>query len=1841
MAVFCVEMLLKIVALGFAGDQHTYLKDSWNRLDFIVVILGIVAAFDLGNFSAIRTVRVLRPLRTLQGFAGMRQLVVTLLRSLPLLLDVGVLVFFLFFLFGLVGVQLFAGTLDRRCAVLENPNAGCELCGSNATHAAFAGCDASCALPERPRWSTPDDPEELCGGPRLGQYPARDAYEPSGHKCAMGAFCVDFGRSPNYGITNFDDVLSAWLTIFQCISQEGWTDVMYWVADAASPWGWIYFVAMIILGSFFAVNLALAVLFVSFVNGRKDDEEANPRDRERAAEAKKSVVESEDQYQAAKLEEVERMIAKHARSPRSGGDKNSRAFSDPPNSTATPSGVGLESAEFGSASVAPLPPGAEGGEASSFSPGHLASAPGSPSVQNAALEQNAVASDSPWKEAGFADVRSWVRARGGDVEDVAVVDGRLTVLVPGRWKKFQRACRQLSVDRRFANFTMFLIVANTALMASEFYGMPRSMIDAYEVVNYVVTTYFALEMVIKIVGLKPRGYVADSFNVFDGVVVVVSLIELGISAAGDDSGSGGSLSVLRSGRLLRIFKLARSWPQLRKIISTILATIPSMSSLAGMLMLFIFIFDLLGMQLFGYKFIFCDWYGVAGAEPLCPPGVGSSACPKRRDCYAPCDATQAGAWVTYGDPGFGDVTAQGPCAAYVGDGDGDETTYLARLGPSDQPRHNFDDIFWAFVTIFQVLTGEDWNRVMYDGMRTTGGIASVYFILLVVIGNYIVLNLFLAILLDNFSGLDVDEEEGGGGVEGEEPLEKGGGGEKEKGGGGSKGGGGGSGAVDAGGSTELSNGGTSDPAAVTPDLPSKARRERRWSDVSDAGESGYDKLGNRSAAASRTGWRRRLVRRLRRLVAHKYFENFMVAMIILSSLMLALDSPEKVHPDSEFKRVLNALDVAFVVVFIVEATLKIAALGAGYFRDSWNVFDFIIVVIGFVSSIIELAALSGRGSTVARALRAFRALRPMRVAARNEGMKVVISALFRAIPSIANVALVCALFYLIFGILGLNLFMGKMHQCYDADTGEALAPAALGLPAAALTRAWCGAGARLVGCLGESRATFFADASVESSDENMMSALGWTCVASTASDTSVNAAFNRLETWGGSWTCDASPATRAVLNGAEASSDYGALGSANRLGAEAEAAAVASVLATGAFASSCSPTFLRTEWRTPTNYNFDHIGASMLVLFETATLEMWLDVMYHAVDAVDEGFHPRANHNPGAAIFFVVFIVIGAFFVMNLFVGVTIDKFNEMKEENAAEGRGDGAVFVTEEQRRWQQVEKMLMQCKPVKHLDPPEHPARLRVFEIVTRDEFDAFIMVAIVANVVVMCMTHSDESEAFARSLFVANSVFTFIFLSEVLAKTFALGPRAYFGDKWNRFDTFVVALSLAGFAVEMGTDTKASYLAMLRVFRVARVLRLVKRAKGLRTLLQTLLFSLPALLNVGSVLFLFFFIFAVMGMNLFGSVKLQDGLTRHANFRDFPSSISVLFRAATGETWNGIMHDCMISKRCVEILNGPNAGTWLDKDDLESPRSALLDGLDAFDDYRDRCTPSTAGTIFFFVAFILLCAFVMLNLVIAVILDNFESYSKTADLPVSDDDFAEFASEWGKMDRFGTYYVKVQQFPRLLRRIRAPLGVKTLPKDMQKRALSRTLFHCDVRVHPGEKIHFADAIAALAARVDGLDKTNSETDKDSNGANANEKGASKNALSPDKASFAARLDAAADEDEDAAEPLLVCHYFAALYVQCAWKGKLARRRVQLKKLKRKKDRARRRREEGGGGGGGGTSVLEGPGAAGSEETHESDFSDSRTGTPMLTPSNSVGRAHQRAKTENGDGFARALGA
>ena len=117
------------------------------------------------------------------------------------------------------------------------------------------------------------------------------------------------------------------------------------------------------------------------------------------------------------------------------------------------------------------------------------------------------------------------------------------------------------------------------------------------------------------------------------------------------------------------------------------------------------------------------------------------------------------------------------------------------------------------------------------------------------------------------------------------------------------------------------------------------------------------------------------------------------------------------------------------------------------------------------------------------------------------------------------------------------------------------------------------------------------------------------------------------------------------------------------------------------------------------------------------------------------------------------------------------------------------------------------------------------------------------------------------------------------------------------------------MSAFAVEVMFGQVAGVdFTLLRVVRVVRIFRLVKVSRHLRAIFSTLLISLPSLGNVGALLFMVFFMYAVAGQQLFGGVTDGEFVTEHANFRDFRHSILLLFRMSTGESWNGIMHDCV---------------------------------------------------------------------------------------------------------------------------------------------------------------------------------------------------------------------------------------------------------------------------------------------------------------------------------------------
>merc|ERR1711871_349243 len=194
-----------------------------------------------------RLLRVFRPLRIINKLEGMKAIVKTLAMSAAGLRDTCVLCVLLFFMFGIVGDTLFSGVLRHKCFQAVTTN-------NETTYV------------EDP------DIERMCDG----------AYKcPSTHKCMFS------NTAPNFSITSFDHIAVGFLTIFVAITLEGWVDVIYQVQDGYSyPAATLYFHLLVIVGSLFAVNLALAVISDCFDQTLVSDEDDEELEDDEALEAR-------------------------------------------------------------------------------------------------------------------------------------------------------------------------------------------------------------------------------------------------------------------------------------------------------------------------------------------------------------------------------------------------------------------------------------------------------------------------------------------------------------------------------------------------------------------------------------------------------------------------------------------------------------------------------------------------------------------------------------------------------------------------------------------------------------------------------------------------------------------------------------------------------------------------------------------------------------------------------------------------------------------------------------------------------------------------------------------------------------------------------------------------------------------------------------------------------------------------------------------------------------------------------------------------------------------------------------------------------------------------------------------------------------------------------------------------------------------------------------------------------------------------------------------------------------------------------------------------------------------
>ncbi|CAH0562424.1 unnamed protein product [Brassicogethes aeneus] len=1715
--IYTFESAVKVMARGFILQPFTYLRDAWNWLDFVVIALAYVTmGIDLGNLAALRTFRVLRALKTVAIVPGLKTIVGAVIESVKNLRDVIILTMFSLSVFALMGLQIYMGVLTQKC-IKNFPNDGSwgNLSAENWDR----------FMSNETNWYFDEDKGEM---PLCGNSSGAGQCKP-GYTCLQG-----YGGNPNYGYTSFDTFGWAFLSAFRLMTQDYWENLYQLVLRSAGPWHMLFFIVIIFLGSFYLVNLILAIVAMSYDELQKKAEEEEAAEEEAIREAEKAAQAKQDRADARAAAALEASHAAEAaaaaaeagpdivKSPsdfschsyelfvgqakghddnnkekmsiRSEGLdsvseqrriptnptkmrkvsaaslslpgspfnlrrgsrgshqftlRNNRRMVAPPGDRkplvlstyldaqehlpyADDSNAVTPMSEENGAMVVPMyytnlgsrhssytshasrmsytshgdllgglggnikvmtkesqlrcrsmrngpttttnnftefthkaHRGDYDGPTGQFSEGKLKHID-NPFIDNSQRQTvvdmkdvmvlNDIIEQAAGRQSGGSEEHGvsvyYFSANNNDEEEdeptfkeralaytMKIIDIFCVWDCCWLWLQIQKYVALVVFDPFVELFITLCIVVNTLFMALDHHNMDHDLEKALKSGNYFFTATFMIEATMKLIAMSPKYYFQEGWNIFDFIIVALSLLELGLEGVQ-------GLSVLRSFRLLRVFKLAKSWPTLNLLISIMGRTMGALGNLTFVLCIIIFIFAVMGMQLFGKNY----------------------------------------------------------------------TDNVDRFPDHDLPRWNFTDFMHSFMIVFRVLCGE-WIESMWDCMLVGDVSCIPFFLATVVIGNLVVLNLFLALLLSNFgssslsaptadndtnkiaeafdrigrfigwfksSALHIaklvrfkltnqisdqppDTRDGGMEIPGDEILADGmlfrdkkspkdrlevtiGDGMEFTIHGDSK--------------TNLKRGKNNINKSKTignsilehgdfighlddDEISNKSygSHKNRFKDESHKGSADVldDQEEKRDASKEELGieedaeedvcdcegpleedliiyaetdeiildeysadcfpetcykkfpflagdddspfWQgwSNLRYKTFQLIENKYFETAVITMILLSSLALAL---EDVHLSSRpiLQDILYYMDRIFTVIFFFEMLIKWLALGfQKYFTNAWCWLDFVIVMVSLINFI---ASLCGAGGIQAfKTMRTLRALRPLRAMSRMQGMRVVVNALVQAIPSIFNVLLVCLIFWLIFAIMGVQLFAGKYYKCVD----------------------------------------------------NNKTTLSFEIIPD----------FNACKAENYTW--DNSP------------------------------------------------------------MNFDHVGKAYLCLFQVATFKGWIQIMNDAIDSREINKQPIRETNIYMYLYFVFFIIFGSFFTLNLFIGVIIDNFNEQKKKAG----GSLEMFMTEDQKKYYNAMKKMGSKKPMKAIPRPRWRPQGIVFEIVTNKKFDMIIMLFIGLNMLTMTMDHYQQKETFTKVLDYLNMIFIVIFSTECLMKVFALRYH-YFTEPWNLFDLVVVILSILGLVLSDIIEkyfVSPTLLRVVRVAKVGRVLRLVKGAKGIRTLLFALAMSLPALFNICLLLFLVMFIFAIFGMSFFMHVKDKSGLDDVYNFKTFGQSMILLFQMSTSAGWDGVLDG---------IIN---------EEDCKQPDNEIGE--------TGNCGNSTIG-IAFLLSYLVISFLIVINMYIAVILENYSQATEDVQEGLTDDDYDMYYEIWQQFDPDGTQYIRYDQLSDFLDVLEPPLQI-----------------------------------------------------------------------------------------------------------------------------------------------------------------------------------------------------------
>ncbi|XP_048065163.1 voltage-dependent R-type calcium channel subunit alpha-1E isoform X3 [Megalobrama amblycephala] len=1678
---FCFEAGIKIIALGFAFHKGSYLRNGWNVMDFIVVLSGILATAGAHmnislDLRTLRAVRVLRPLKLVSGIPSLQIVLKSIMKAMVPLLQIGLLLFFAILMFAIIGLEFYSGKLNKQC----EPGIISQKNHTNTTKCGVRFC-------------------------------------PDNYTCTNWP-------GPNDGITQFDNILFSILTVFQCITMEGWTTILYNTNDALGPtWNWLYFIPLIIIGSFFVLNLVLGVLSGEFA-----------KERERV-ENRRAFMKLRRQQQ------IERELNGY----RAWIDRAEEVMLAEENKNSGPSALDV--------------------------------------LKRA----------TTIKRRGVDDVRRAPEEQYADISSVGMPLNRASIRSAkrGPTSYFQRKERMLriSIRRMVKTHTFYwivlgLVALNTLCVAIVHHKQPQWLSSLLYYAEFLFLGLFLTEMFLKMYGLGPRLYFHSSFNCFDCGVIVGSIFEVlwGFFRPGTSFG----ISVLRALRLLRIFKITKYWASLRNLVVSLMNSMKSIISLLFLLFLFIVVFALLGMQLFGGRFIFEE--------------------------YTPT---------------------------------------------------NFDTFPAAIMTVFQILTGEDWNEVMYNGIRSQGGVksgmwSSIYFIVLTLFGNYTLLNVFLAIAVDNLANaqeLTKDEEEEEEAFNQKHALQK----AKEV------------GPM----SSFMSSERRRRPYLYRKRAIHRSRAAYSFEDAESLADA--RPLNASNSFMSRRERRRRLTmsvweQRTSQLRRHRQMSS---REILFNSPSEEHDGPPGCHhhrtagisPSDSMRRAIETsttttlpeatleppmpmdmpVDEQSLSISIPEPPLAIPIPEPPMPADISLPEPPVTLNLPLTEPSESKTSPEGtldinnhcprlNGNRRQRAVRKYRppamgdtltpdmGPRPRRPRHReshtdvkgketqqgdggvdsreqrpgNEGDEKESKNDGEISPDSRM----------------LEQRQNKQDNSESSEPKPANSPcknppqdsepATLQLTESTLQKspqATMGAGEtdnNNHGSLNQDKSSLNTSIMIEVTDTQPSMEL--TSITGNSKDMEASKPEKEEEE-----TPDApkapppvsmfifkpnNPVRRAchyivnlryfemsILLVITASSialaaedpvnthsdrnkvlryfDYlftgvftfemiikmieqglilhdgsyfrdlwnildfivvvgglVAFALTSNTGRDIKTikslrvlrvlrplktikrlpklkavfdcvvtslknvfnilivyklfmfifAVIAVQLFKGKFyyctdsskdtENECKGYYIdydkekkkeKREWKRH-DFHYDNVIWALLTLFTVSTGEGWPQVLQHSVDVTEEDRGPSQGNRMEMSIFYVIYFVVFPFFFVNIFVALIIITFQE---------QGDKMMEECSLEKNERACIDFAISAKPLtRYMPQNKQTLQYRLWHFVVSPLFEYTVLTMIALNTIVLMMKHDRSPDGYDDVLKYLNTVFTVIFSVECILKILAFGIMNYFRDTWNIFDFITVLGSITEIVVEKWQSPKPFNMGFLKLFRAARLIKLLRQGYTIRILLWTFVQSFKALPYVCLLIAMLFFIYAIIGMQVFGNIKLNDKsqINKHNNFNTFFGALMLLFRSATGESWQEIMLSCLGEKEC-EIDNS-------------IPLNNSTKGV------KKEC--GTDFAYFYFVSFIFFSSFLMLNLFVAVIMDNFEYLTRDSSI-LGPHHLDEFVRIWGEYDRAACGKLHYKEMYKVVRTISPPLG---FGKNCPYRVACKRLVLMNMPVDEDMSVHFTSTLMAL---------------------------------------------------------------------------------------------------------------------------------------------------------------------